>query len=260
MGRFLRSGAYQSNIPIAFASAMASAMIPSVAQLIAANNIEGTREKIAVAVKTTMIISIPCGVGLFVLGKPVTALIFPSVKAESLELAGMALMALSLSVIFYALSTLNSSILQGLGKVNTPIINAGIALALQTAAAWGLLFYTKLDMYAIAIASTLYSGIMCILNQAAVRRAVGYRQEIKRTFAIPLLASLFMGAAAWAVYEGLYLLTESMRISVIPAVIIAVCVYFVMLIAMKGVTEEELLGMPKGYLLVRIAKKCRLLV
>lgn len=249
-----------SNIPIAFASAMASAMIPSVAQLIAAGDRNGTREKIGVAVKTTMLISIPCGVGLLVLSKPVTALIFPSARAESLELAGKALMALSLSVIFYALSTLNSSILQGLGKVNTPIVNAGIALAIQTAAAWGLLFYTKLDIYGIAIANTLYSGIMCVLNQAAVRRTVGYRQEIKKTFVIPLIASLFMGAAAWAVYEGIYLLTQSMRISVIPAVLAAAAVYFVMLLAMRGVTKEELMGMPKGYLLVRIATKCRLIV
>ncbi|MCM1534806.1 MAG: polysaccharide biosynthesis protein [Clostridium sp.] len=248
-----------SNIPIAFASAMASAMIPSVGQLIAAGDVDGTRQKIGVGVKTTMLISIPCGVGLFVLGKPVTGLIFPSAGGESLELAGKALMALALSVAFYALSTLNSSILQGLGKVNTPIVNAGIALAIQTAVGWGLLVYTNLDVYAIAIANTLYSGIMCILNQAAVRRAVGYRQELKKTFLIPALASLFMGAAAWAAYEGLYLLTQSMKISVIPAVLIAVVVYFVMLIAMKGVTEEELLEMPKGYLLVRIAKKCRLI-
>lgn len=248
-----------SNIPIAFASAMAAAMIPSVAQLIAARDIDGTREKIGVAVKTTMLISIPCGVGLFVLGKPVTALIFPSARAESLELAGRALMALSLSVIFYALSTLNSSILQGLGKVNTPIVNAAVALAIQTAAAWGLLFYTKSDIYGIAIANTLYSGIMCVLNQWAVRRTVGYRQELKKTFGIPLLAALFMGAAAWAVYEGMFLLTQSMRISVIPAVLVAVIVYFVMLLAMRGVTKEELMGMPKGYLLVRIATKCRLL-
>jgi len=30
-----------------------------------------------------------------------------------------------------------------------------------------------------------------------------------------------MGAAAWAIYEGLYMVTKSMRISVIPAIVIA---------------------------------------
>ena len=168
-------------------------------------------------------------------------------------------MALALSVIFYALSTLNSSILQGLGKVNTPIINAAIALAVQTGVSMGLLYWTKLDLYSIAIANTVYSFLMCVLNQLAVRRAVGYRQEIVRSFLIPGIAAGFMGAAAWAVYEGLLLLTKSPRISVIPAVLIAAAVYFVMLILMRGVTEAELRGFPKGHVLVKVAKKCRLM-
>lgn len=248
-----------SNIPIAFASAMASAMIPSVAQLAAARDIYGAREKIGLAVKTTMIISIPCAAGLLVLARPITGLLFTNKTTEAEDLATRLLMALALSVIFYALSTLNSSILQGLGKVNTPIINAAIALVVQTGLSMGLLYWTKLDLYSIAIANTAYSFLMCVLNQMAVRRAVGYRQEIVRSFLIPGIAAGFMGAAAWAVYEGLLLLTKSPRISVIPAILIAAAVYFVMLILMRGVTESELRGFPKGHVLVKVAKKCRLM-
>ena len=247
-----------SNIPIAFASAMAAAMLPTVAQLVAAKDKAGAREKVALAVKVTMLISIPCAVGLFVLARPVTALLFTN-TAESEELATKLLMALAPSVIFYALSTLNSQILQGIGKLNAPIIHAATALGIQSVAAVALLFLTNLDLYSIAIANTLYSGIMCILNQYTVRKALGYRQEIKRTFVIPLIASLFMGAAAWAVYEGLFLLTNSKRISVIPAILVGAVVYFAFLLLLKGVTEKELRGFPKGYLLVKAAKKCRLL-
>ena len=100
---------------------------------------------------------------------------------------------------------------------------------------------------------------MCLLNQLSVRRAIGYRQEISRTFVIPFVASAFMGAVAWVVYEGVFLLTESMRISLIPAVIIGAGVYFVMLILLRGVTKQELKSFPKGQLLVRVAKKCHLL-
>lgn len=247
-----------SNIPIAFATAMASAMIPSVAQLVAAKDRQGAKDKIGLAVKSTMIISIPSAVGLFVLAKPVMYFLFPR-PDEVVSFAAKLLMTLSLSVVFYALSTLNGSILQGLGKVNAPIINAGIALVVQTAVALVLLLYTDMDLYSMAIANTLYSGIMCLLNQLSVRRAIGYRQEIVKTFLIPLLASCFMGAAAWAVYEGVYMLTASMRISLIPALIIAVCVYFAMMILMRGLTEQELRGFPKGYLLVKVAKKCHLM-
>lgn len=226
-----------SNIPIAFATAMAAAMIPSIAQLIAEKNIEEAGKKIGLAVKSTMMISIPSAVGLFVLAKPVMYFLFPR-PDEVVTLAAKLLMTLSLSVIFYALSTLNSSILQGLGRVNAPIINASIALVIQTVVALVLLLFTNLDLYSMAIVNTLYSGIMCLLNQLSVRRAIGYRQEISRTFVIPFVASAFMGAVAWVVYEGVFLLTESMRISLIPAVIIGAGVYFVMLILLRGVTEQ----------------------
>lgn len=248
-----------SNIPIAFASAMASAMIPSVAQMVAARDIDGAREKIGLSVKTTMIISIPCAAGLLVLARPITCLLFTNEVQADEDLATKLLMALALSVVFYALSTLNSSILQGLGKVNVPIVNAAIALAVQTGLAMGLLHWTKLDLYSIAIANTVYSFLMCVLNQWAVHKAVGYRQEIVKSFLIPGGAAMFMGAGAWAVYEGLLLLTGSRRISVIPAILIGAVVYFAMLLLMRGITENELRSFPKGHLLVKAAKKCRLL-
>ncbi|MCI8542610.1 putative polysaccharide biosynthesis protein [Acetatifactor aquisgranensis] len=247
-----------SNIPTAFAMAMAAAMIPVVAQLIASADYAGAREKIGLSIKTTMIISIPCAVGLFVLARPVTGLLFRN-TAEEEDLATGLLMALALSIIFYALSTLTSQILQGLGKVSIPIVNAGVALALQTATAALLLLFTELDLYAIVIANTLYAGSICVLNQIAVRRAVGYRQEIVKTFLIPGLASACMGGVAWAVYEGLLMLTSSPRISVVIAICVAACVYFVMLLLFRGLSEDELRGFPKGYLLVKLAKKCRLM-
>ena len=257
-GIFVGQAQTISNIPIAFATAMGAAMIPTVAQAVAAGELEETREKIAAAVKMIMLISIPCAVGLFVLARPVTGLLFHNTRVEE-DLATNLLMALSLSVVFYALSTLSNNILQGLGKVNVPIINAGIALVIQTAAGILLVGFTDLDLYAIAIANTVYSGIMCVLNQFAVYKALGYRQEILTTFVVPAFASVLMGAVAWAAYEGIFLLTYSPKISVVIAIILAVCVYCVLLLLFRGVTEEELRGFPKGYLLIRAAKKCRLM-
>jgi len=245
-----------SNIPIAFASAMAAAIIPTIAQAVTARKYEDAKDKIFSAVKTIMILSIPSAIGLLVLAKPVVWLLFPN---ENLEHASHILMTLALSVVLYALSTLSNSILQGIGKVNTPINHAVIALVAQTTVLVPLLLWTDLDLYALAIASTVYSGVICVLNQMAVRKVLGYRQEVFTTFMIPTLAAIFMGACAWVVYEGLYMITESNIISVIPAILIAVVVYFVLLVLFKGVSEEELRGMPKGYLLVRLAKKMRLM-
>lgn len=246
-----------SNIPIAFSSAMASAIIPTVSQLLARRQLADARDKIAQAVKTIMLISIPSAVGLFALAKPITWLLFPD--EDTIELAARILMALAVSVIFYALSTLSNSILQGIGRVNTPIINAAIALVVQTAVMVPLLLFTNLGIYAVVIATIVYSGLMCVLNQLSMHKALGYRQEIVKTFIAPFMASAFMGAMAWAVYESLLMLTGSIVISAIPAIAVAVAVYFVLVILFRAVTEEELRAMPKGHLLVRVARKCHLM-
>lgn len=246
------------NIPVAFSSAMAAAMLPAVAQLMAAVDVAGAKEKIRVAVKTTMIVSIPCAVGLFVLARPVTGLLFHN-TAESEDLATGLLMALSISVVFTALSTLSCQVLQGLGKLYAPTINAGIALGIQSVLATLLLFLTDLDLYGITIAHITYSVVMTILNYISMYNAVKYRQEMVRTFLIPFAAAGFMGVIARLVYQGLLNLTRSPRLSVIPAIVVGAAVYFILLILFRGVTEAELRGFPKGRLLVRIAKKLRLL-
>ena len=248
-----------ADIPLALATAIGTSIIPAMAQMVAAGNREGVKHKIDAVIRSTMILSIPCAVGIFVLGKPLTGLLFPSTSQEHLIMAGKILMALALSIVFCELSTLNSNVLQGIGKVNTPMINSAVALVIQTILAVVLIFFGKLDVYGIAIANTFYFMIVSMLNQLAVRRTLGYRQELKRTFLIPVLASLVMGAAAWAVYEGVYLITKSMRISVIPAVLFAMLVYFVVLLLMRGITEEEMRGFPKGHVLVKAAKKCHLM-
>lgn len=247
-----------SNIPIAFASAMAAAIIPTVSQLVARKELEDAKEKIGQAVKTIMVVSIPSAVGLCVLAKPIIKLLFPSSEAN-VELAAKVLMALAVSVVFYALSTLTNSILQGIGRVNVPIVNAVIALVMQTVTLIPLLLFTNMGIYALVIATTVYSGAMCVLNQISVRKALGYRQEVVRTMLIPGLAAVFMGAIAWAVYEGMHLLASSNIVALIPAIVLAVAVYFALLILFRGLTESEMRAMPKGYLLVKAAKKCRLM-
>ena len=122
-----------------------------------------------------------------------------------------------------------------------------------------VLLFTELDVYGLVLASTLYSGIMCLLNQISIRKTLGYRQEVVRTFIKPFLASLVMGGCAFGVYKGLYVLTHMNVLSLLVAIAIAVMVYFACLILFKGMTESELRAMPKGYLLVKVAKRLRLM-
>ena len=168
-------------------------------------------------------------------------------------------MALSVSVVLIALSTLNSSILQSIGRLNTPIINAVIALVLQTILTVVLLKFTSLDVFAVAISYTFYAAVMAVLNQLAVRRAIGYKQEMIKTFILPFASSLIMSACSYGIYRLILMKVTDERIALIPAIIIAVPVYFLLLIAFKCIDERVLRMLPGGTKTVKILKKVHLL-
>ena len=86
-----------------------------------------------------------------------------------------------------------------------------------------------------------------------------YRQEVVRTFLIPLASSAVMGGAAYGVHKGLMLAVKNNTIATLTACLCAVIVYTAALLLLRGLTEEELLAFPRGRLLVKIAKKLRLM-
>lgn len=245
------------NIPIAIASAMSSAMIPGVSASYARGGFDQTRRQVSKAIQMTMLISIPAMVGIAVLPKPIMQFIFP--QKESLDMASGLLMALAATIVLYGLSTLTNAVLQGIGKVNTPVIHAAIALAVQVVGLVLLLFKTELDLYALACANIIYSLVMCLLNQWSVRRNLDYRLDVVKMFLKPLFSAGVMGAVAFGVYHGLILLIPVSRIVLLVAIGVGACVYFAILLLIGGVSEEELLAFPKGTLLVRLAHKLHLL-
>ena len=246
-----------SNIPIAIASAMSAAMIPSISGKFATGDIKGTRAKVHTAILTTMLIAIPAAVGIGVLAKPVVSFLFPG--QTSLDMAAELLRALSVTVVFYSLSTLTNAVLQGIGRVNMPVINAAIALIVQTIVLIPCLWFTDLNLYCLAIAAIVYSLLMCILNGVAVRKSLNYKQDVLKIFILPAGASIVMGAAAYGIYNGIFSLSESNLISLIVSVIIAAIVYGILILKMGVLTEKDILSMPKGTKLAGLLRKIHLI-
>lgn len=265
LGIFSSKAVTISNIPIALASAMSAAIVPTIASTYAQGSVKQTKKKVAYAIKVTMLISIPAAVGIGVLARPVMMVLFP--QLESLELASRLLMGLSATVVLYGLSTLTNAALQGIGKVNTPVINATIAIVIQTAVLVSILYYTDWGVYGVMTATVLYSFFMCVLNNIFMKKYLGYKQEIDKTFARPVFSAVLMGAAAYGIYEGMgYVLALFMEsayfmnlIAFATAALIGAMLYFVLVIKLKAVKESDLRGLPKGKMIIKAARKMKLL-
>ena len=259
-------GQYQLlfNIPVAVSNALSSSLIPSLTRAVSRGDRKQARARIASSIRFSMLIAIPAAVGITVLADPVCNLLFVS---EDNSLLIRLSMAGSLAVVFYSLSTVTNAVLQGLNRMDLPIRHSAIALIVHVAVLELLLLGLKLGIYSVVIANIVFALVMCLLNGFSIRRAARYRQEIKKTFLLPALCSVFMGAAAYGVYRGLLAALPwaarsgrvGMAVLVVPSVAAAMAVYGLLLVRLGAVNEEELREMPMGTRLTRIFKRLRLL-
>ena len=253
------SGEYKllTNVPIAVASAMAASTIPALTKARVNRDRREMKRKTEYSIRFVMIVCIPCAVGLSVLASPVLELLFGA--KEHLAFSASLLRIGTASVVFYGLSTLTNGILQGMDRMRLPVIHAAVSLVLHIILLVVLIRFTDIHIYAVVWANIFFALMMCILNSLSIARYMRYRQEILRTFIVPLVSAGVMGAVAYGAHVGLMSLSKNNTIATLVAILVAVPVYGVVLLLLKGIKEKELLGIPKGAFLVSIAKKLHLL-
>lgn len=254
------SGKYKTliNVPISIASALAASSVPALTASFAENNMESVRTQINTAMRFIMVIAMPCTVGLAVLATPIFTILFPS-TVSTVGLVNSMMVIGAVAVVFYSISTLSNGLLQGINQLKAPLIHAAISLVAHVVLLVILMMFFRLNIYAVVIANAFFAFMVCVLNALSLRKHSGYKQEVVRTFLIPALCSGIMGVVTLLVYKGLYAASKSMIVALAVAVIVAVIVYAVSILLLKGLTEEELQKFPKGNLIIRVAKKLHLL-
>ena len=100
---------------------------------------------------------------------------------------------------------------------------------------------------------------MCLLNGYGIYRYLGYKQEVKKTFLIPALSAGIMGVIVYVVYMVLQMLTNFNALSTIFSILIGACSYFVLMLVLKGLNEEDLLSFPGGRKLISLGRNMHLL-
>lgn len=256
-GIFAGQAVVIANIPIALASAMSVALIPRIASNYSLGKTKDCNQQIDVAIRVTMLIAIPSAVGIAVLALPIVSILFP--LKDTMTQAAQLLFNLSISIVFYSLSTLTNTVLQGIGKINIPVINAVFALIMQTIVLVILLITFGGNLNVLVLASIVNAFLICLLNQIAIKRILSYHIKWKENFIIPIVCASIMGGMTKLIYYVLYLVSASNLFSIIVTIPLAVAIYFIFIIKFGAIGEKELLSFPKGDVVIMIASKLNLL-
>ena len=235
-GLFSNKAVVITNIPISIATAVAAAILPNISTSFAQGNIKETRKRSVNAIRMTLIIAVPCAVGLMALAK-----------------------------LFYSVGTIMNAVLQSIGRIHMPLVSAGIALVIQTAVLVILILTTDLGVHALVLCSVLYSVLIFIIDSRFICKYLRMHLRIYRVYGRPVVAAAVMGIVTKLIYELVYragvLVADRPYfvnlIATAAAIVVAIAVYFFVLIRIGGLKKNDILQAPKGTKILALLQKIR---
>ncbi len=238
------------NMPIAALGTLTIVSVPSITRSITQNNHKAIQEHIDTLMKLVLLVSMPAAVGLSILGVPIIEWLFPS-SSDGGELLQVG----AFMIIFFAVSQNASAILQGLGKIRLPVINALKSACISIPALILSILLLDIQVYSMILSVTLFGFFIAFFNMRSVLKYSGCKIDLPRLILPPAICSALMGAITWLIYHGVFALISSHTLSILLSVGISVVFYFVLLLNSSWYTPEEIRDLPYGRFLIRLRFK-----
>lgn len=248
------------NLPTSLMAAITAAVIPAVSGTLARRDRKGAARVAGSALRISALLAFPMGVGLYVLGEPIMALIFPKLTSQ---LAGPLLSTLGLATLFVCMMLVCNSILQAYGFVNLPVIIMLVGGVIKIVLNYNVVVLPQVGIYGAPMGNIFCFALCFVLDLIVIARVIPGRPKYIPLFAKPAAASAVMGLGAWAVHgllakllssstvneAGETIRTLSMKgnaVATLVAIVVAVAIYGVLVIVLRAITKEDLSLMPKG--------------
>ncbi len=241
--------------------ALGMSLVPAISEAYALKNHKAIVSRSAMAIKLTLLFSIPATLGLYILAEPITVLLFANAEA------GRALAFMSWSVIPLCIYVSTTGILQGLGRPIIPVLNMVYGGLVKTVMAWYLTPIQGLDVGGAALASVAGMGVAAVLNLYYVSRYTGWRFRPLELILLPGVAVASMSAAVYLLFTMLHAYLDDLLspgtangVATLAAIAAGILVYGLSLLLVGGLTREELSLVPvAGRHLVRLADRLKLI-
>lgn len=243
------------NLPAAFLPAVTVSLIPAISVAVTHQNHREVNQIVTTSFRLVSALAIPAGTGLSVLAGPILHMLYPR-EPEAAAAAAYHLELLGIASIFVCLMLLTNSIMQAHGKVSLPIYTMLLGGTVKVAINYILVGNPDINIKGAPIGTLACYALIALVNLAIVHHLLEEKPNYIFIFSKPILASSAMGAAAWASHGLLsrFLHGGYMKDSLctLCAVGIGVIVYFVLVIALRMITREDLKMVPKGDKLAKL--------
>ena len=241
-----------TNLPLAVNIAFATALVPAISAAKAKNDRETATKRTSFSLLTSMLIGLPCVVGMIIFAQPILNLLYPNANQGALLLQLIAV-----SVIFSILDQTINGALQGFGKVMIPAIALGIGCVVKLILNLILLPIPELNVYGAAIGSIACHAVAFTIVFNVLKKYVKLDLPFKKFVVKPAIATAIMGICSYTAYLLLRGIISG-RLATIVSILFAVIVYVLAVLALKIYNKEDIYMLPRGEKIYNILEKLKI--
>lgn len=237
------------NLPAFFMVPFTASVIPAVSAAFARKNYQEARMVSESGLKIGFLVACPMGIGLSALAGPICQLVL-GLDASA---AGPLLSVLGIAAIFICITNLCQSILNACGKMWYPIISVIIGGVVKIVVNRFLVSIPSIGIYGAPYGTLACFLVAAALNLFFVKRFVPQPPRYLQIFPKITISCLIMGAAAWGV-QGLLTDLIGNTLSTGVGIVVAVAIYFLLIVLLKVFNKQDMELMPKGDKIAKILK------
>ncbi|CDD37723.1 putative stage V sporulation protein B [Clostridium sp. CAG:356] len=238
-----------TNLPLAINIAFATALVPAISAAKAKNDRETATKRTSFSLLTSMLIGLPCVVGMIVFAQPILNLLYPNAKEGALLLQ-----LISVSVIFSILDQTINGALQGFGKVMIPATALGIGCLVKLVLNIVLLKIPFFNVYGAAIGSIACHAVAFTIVFNVLKKYVKLDLPLGKFVIKPVIATGIMSVCSYTLCVILKGIIPGNTATLI-AMAFAVIVYIAAVLALKIYNREDIYMLPKGEKIYKFLEK-----
>ena len=240
------------NLPAAIITPLTISVVPAVtAAIVKRENDEATKIS-EDSMRIAAVLSLPMGVGLTVLAKPIMTLIYPAAHPVGADLLAI----LGLASVFVCIVLMENAVLQATGHEMLPMITMIAGGVVKVVINYFLVANRGINIYGAPIGTLASYALMAVINFVMMCFVLDKNPRLRVILLRPLFCTAAMGAAAWAVFGLLHRVLPQGPIGLLlataPAILIAVVVYLLLSILLRTVTAADMALIPGGKKLSRL--------
>ncbi len=242
------------NFPTAFIPCITAAIIPAITAALTRKDEKGAKQVQNSSLRVMSLIASPCAIGLLVLSEPIMALFGHS--GGELSVAAWLLAILAPTVLVNSVTTMTTAIMQAHNHMVIPVVNTLIGGLLKVVVNYILVGNPDIGILGAPIGTFVCFLVIMVLNVVSMRFVLKNPPKLIPAMWRSMLASAFMGVAAYFAYQALTSVLSSVAICCLGAIGAAAIVYLLLVIVLKPLTYDDCLLLAMGVKIAKILRIC----